>query len=195
MNAAPMPCVVKVLMIPARAKDLSVLAAVEETLTCPLVQKAECQDARAKGLPIIAAPNLETPRNQKGKCCTNKSSVTIPHAEGVRYRQTGPAYKTPECQKMYGTWRNVIETRNDYVKNNRGGAAIGDHTRRPVRGFAGAFFYTALVAANVSMIRRFLGRVERDEKTPPPDTGKPVPPRDPAREKACPNAPPAREAA
>ena len=24
------------------------------------------------------------------------------------------------------------------VKNNRGGAAIGDHTRRPVRGFAAA---------------------------------------------------------
>ncbi len=76
----------------------------------------------------------------------------------MRYRQTGPAFKTLAWKKVYGTWRNVIETRNDYVKNNRGGAAIGDHTRRPVRGFAAAFFYTALgvVAANVSMIRRFL---------------------------------------
>jgi len=66
-----------------------------------------------------------------------------------------------------------------------------------VRGFAAAFFYTALgvVAANVSMIRRFLGRVERDEKTPPPERHEPQPPRDPAREKASPNAPPAREAA
>ncbi|MGO1985264.1 hypothetical protein [Corynebacterium casei] len=62
-----------------------------KTLVCPLVQKAERQDARAKGLPIIAAPNLETSRTQKGKCCTNKSSVTIPHTEGMRYRQTGPA--------------------------------------------------------------------------------------------------------
>ena len=127
----------------------------------------------------------------------NKDSVTIPNKEGMRYRQTGPAFKTPEWKKVYGTWRNVIETRNDYVKNNRGGAAIGDHTRRPVRDFAAAFFYTALgvVAANVSMIRRFLGRVERDEKTPPPGTRDPHPPRDPAREKASPNAPPAREAA
>ncbi len=145
----------------------------------------------------ISGPNLSTARKAKGKCCTNKVSVTIPNKEGMRYRQTGPAFKTPEWKKVYGTWRNVIETRNDYVKNNRGGAAIGDHTRRPVRGFAAAFFYTALgvVAANVSMIRRFLGRVDRDEKTPPPDSGKPVPPRDPAREKASPNAPPAREAA
>ncbi|WP_040361849.1 hypothetical protein [Corynebacterium amycolatum] len=168
-----------------------------KTLVCPLVQKAERQDARAKGLPIIPTPSLEAPRSQMGKCCTNKSSLTIPHTEGIRYRQTGPAYKTPEWQKIYGTWRNVIETRNDYVKNNRGGAAIGDHTRRPVRGFAAAFFYTALgvVAANVSMIRRFLGRVDRDEKTPPPGTRDPHPPRDPAREKASPNAPPAREAA
>ena len=168
-----------------------------KTLTCPLVQKAERQDARAKGLPIIAAPNLETPRSQKGKCCTNKASVSIPNKEGMRYRQTGPAYKTPEWKKVYGTWRNVIETRNDYLKNNRGGAAIGDHTRRPVRGFAAAFFYTALgvVAANASMIRRFLSRVERDEKTPPPKVRDPHPPHDPAREMVNPNAPPAREAA
>ena len=66
-----------------------------------------------------------------------------------------------------------------------------------MRGFAAAFFYTALgvVAANVSMIRRFLSRVDRDEKTPPPGARDPHPPRDPAREKASPNAPPAREAA
>ncbi|MEM0811621.1 MULTISPECIES: hypothetical protein [Corynebacterium] len=168
-----------------------------KTLVCPLVQKAERQDARAKGLPIIPTPSLEAPRSQMGKCCTNKSSVTIPHTEGIRYRQTGPAYKTPEWQKIYGTWRNVIETRNDYVKNNRGGAAIGDHTRRPVRGFAAAFFYTALgvVAANASMIRRFLGRVERDEKTPPPKVREPHPPRDPELASAHPNAPPAQHVA
>ncbi|OFT49221.1 hypothetical protein HMPREF3155_11835 [Corynebacterium sp. HMSC06D04] len=83
------------------------------------------------------------------------------------------------------------------MKNNRGGAAIGDHTRRPVRGFAAAFFYTALgvVAANVSMIRRFLGRVERDEKTPPPERHEPQPPRDPALATAHPNAPPAQHVA
>lgn len=98
---------------------------------------------------------------------------------------------------MHGTWRNVIETRNDYLKNNRGGAAIGDHTRRPVRGFAAAFFYTALgvVAANVSMIRRFLGRVQRDEKTPPPRERDPHPPRDPVLATAHPNAPPAQHVA
>lgn len=165
-----------------------------KTLACPLVEKSERQDARTKGLPIIAAPNLETPCTQKGKCCTNKSSVTIPNKEGMRYRQTGPAYKTPEWKKVYGTWRNVIETRNDYVKNNRGGAAIGDHTRRPVRGVAAAFFYTALgvVAANASMIRRFLSRVERDEKTPPPRVRDPHPPRDPVLATAHPNVPPAQ---
>ena len=70
---------------------------------------------------------------RKGKYCTNKASVSIPNKEGMRYRQTGPAFKAPEWKKVYGPWRNVIETRNDYVKNNRGGAAIGDHTRRPVR--------------------------------------------------------------
>lgn len=77
-----------------------------------------------------------------------------------------------------------------------GSAAIGDHTRRPVRGFAAAFFYTALgvVAANVSMIRRFLGRVQRDEKTPP-KVRDPHPPRDPALATAHPNAPPAQHVA
>ena len=176
-------------MCPGRGKG--------KTLACPLVEKSQRQDARAKGLPSISGPHLTTARMGRGKCCTNKASVTIPNSQGMRYRQTGPAFKTPEWKKIYGTWRNVIETRNDYVKNNRGGAAIGDHTRRPVRGFAAAFFYTALgvVAANVSMIRRFLGRVERDEKTPPPECREPHPPRDPAREKASPNAPPAREAA
>ena len=179
----------QMLICPGRGKG--------KTLACPLVEKSQRQDARAKGLPIIPSPSLEAPRSQKGKCCTNKASVTIPNKEGMRYRQTGPAYKTPEWQKIYGTWRNVIETRNDYVKNNRGGAAIGDHTRRPVRGFAAAFFYTALgvVAANVSMIRRFLGRVERDEKTPPPRVRDPHPPRDPVLAGAHPNAPPAQHVA
>ncbi|WP_459586897.1 hypothetical protein [Corynebacterium camporealensis] len=157
------------------------------------MQKAERQDARAKGLPIIAAPSLEVPRKEKGKCCTNKASVTIPNKEGMRYRQTGPAFKTLAWKKVYGTWRNVIETRNDCVKNNRGGAAIGDHTRRPVRGFAAAFL--GVVAANVAMIRRFLGRVERDEKTPPPKVRDPHPPRDPVLATAHPNAPPAQHVA
>ena len=52
-----------------------------------------------------------------------------------------------------------------------------------------------VVAANASMIRRFLGRVERDEKTPPPRVRDPHPPRDPELAGAHPNAPPAQHVA
>jgi len=62
---------------------------------------------------------VQLPRDRRS-CCTNSTSVSIPHSEGMKYRQTGPTYQTPAWKKTYGTYRNVIETRNDLLKNGRG---------------------------------------------------------------------------
>ena len=176
-------------MCPGRGKG--------KTVVCLLVQRREQDDARHRGLPTIPAPMIRPVQKSavKGKCCTNKASVVIPNDVGVRYRQTGPAYMSKDWQETYGTWRNVIETRNDYVKNNRGGAAIGDHTRRLVRGFAAAFFFTALgvVAANVALISHFLHRVERGISLVPPPEDPPLSQRR-VSDSVYPNAPPEREA-
>lgn len=147
-----------------------------KTLYCPLAQKSERDDAKKKRLPRMVQAQL--PRDRRS-CCTNSTSVSIPHSEGMKYRQTGPAYQTPAWRKTFGTFRNVIETRNDLIKNGRGmGASIGDHTRRLVRGFAAAWMFTALGvnSTNLSLIARFLRRVAANLTVPPPVTAPPSPP-------------------
>lgn len=89
-----------------------------KTLYCPRAQRSERDDAKKKRLPRMVQAQL--PRDRRS-CCTNSTSVSIPHREGMKYRQTGPAYQTPAWKKTYGTYRNVIETRNDLLKNGRGG--------------------------------------------------------------------------
>ena len=97
----------------------------------------------------------------------------------MKYRQTGPAYRTAKWREIFGISRNVSETRNDLLKNGRGmGASIGDHTRRLVRGFTAAWMFTALgvISMNLSLIARFLHRVAANLTVPPPVTTPPFPP-------------------
>ncbi|MCK2199672.1 hypothetical protein [Corynebacterium callunae] len=145
-----------------------------KTMYCPLAQKSERDDAEKKRLPRVVRAQL--PRDRRS-CCTHSTSVTIPHNEGMKYRQTGPAYETPAWRKTFGTFRNVIETRNALIKNGRG-ASIGDHTRRLVRGFAAAWMFTALgvISVNLSLIAQFLLRVAASVTAPPPVTTPPSPP-------------------
>ncbi|MHA2787866.1 hypothetical protein ACXZ66_01780 [Corynebacterium sp. S7] len=147
-----------------------------KTLYCSLASTKDRSDAKQKRLKRVL--KTQTPRfEDRGKCCTNRTSVTIPNSVGAKYRQTGPAYKSAAWEYIYGPYRNIIETRNDLLKNSRGGAAIGDHTRRLMRGFAAAWFFTMLgvVAINLYLIRNFLHRVERNiVVSPPPEAPPPM---------------------
>ncbi|MDL0403215.1 hypothetical protein QQO25_09615 [Corynebacterium lehmanniae] len=83
-----------------------------------------------------------------------QASVTIKNSveDGARWLQQGPAYGTREWQSMYGQ-RNMIESRNDKLKNARG-IGIGDSTMRLMRGWAGQLIATAIscVAVNVLLL-------------------------------------------
>ncbi|WIM68320.1 hypothetical protein QP027_02655 [Corynebacterium breve] len=145
-----------------------------KTVYCPRAQNSERGDAKKKRLPRILPAQL--PKDRR-KCCDNSTSVSIPHSEGMKYRQTGPAYQTAEWREIFATFRNVIETRNALLKNGRG-ASIGDHTRRLVRGFAAAWMFTALgvISVILSLIAQFLHRVAANLTAPPPVTTPPSPP-------------------
>lgn len=79
---------------------------------------------------------------------TIKNSVE----DGARWLQQGPAYGTPEWQSVYGQ-HNMIESRNDKLKNSRG-IGIGDSTVRLMRGWAGQLLATAIscVAVNILLL-------------------------------------------
>ena len=83
-----------------------------------------------------------------------QASVTIKNSveDGARWLQQGPAYGTPEWQSVYGQ-RNMIESRNDKLKNSRG-IGIGDSTVRLMRGWAGQLLATAIscVAVNILLL-------------------------------------------
>ncbi|WP_249399822.1 hypothetical protein [Corynebacterium qintianiae] len=157
-----------------------------KTVYCPNAQKSEREDAQNKRLFRIIPAQL--PKDRR-KCCNNPASVSIPHSEGMKYRQTGPAYETPAWRKTFGTSRNVSETRNALLKNGRG-ASFGDHTRRLVRGFAAAWMFTALgvISVNLSLIAQFLRRVAANVTTPPVTT--PPSPRGASSPVGLPHGPP-----
>lgn len=146
-----------------------------KTVNCPLVQAAERRDAQKKRLPHVIEAQIDTRFDgEHHKCCTNKASISIPLEVGAKFVQTSHPYKTPAWQRDYGTFRNIIETRNDLLKNGGANSAgIGDHKRRLVRGFAAAWFFTALgsMVVNIKLIDGFLYRVANDivPKDPPPD--------------------------
>ena len=83
-----------------------------------------------------------------------QASVTIKNSveDGARWLQQGPAYGTVEWQEVYGQ-RNMIESRNDKLKNARG-VGIGDSTVRLTRGWAGQLIATAIscVAVNILLL-------------------------------------------
>lgn len=80
------------------------------------------------------------------------SSFNNTAADGAKFRQDRPAYKTPEWEEVSGQ-RNTIESRNDKLKNARG-VGIGDQTNPLMRGWAGQFLASAVscVAVNVLLL-------------------------------------------
>ena len=148
-------------------------------LNCSFVQASERRDAQAKRLPHVIETQIDTRFDgERHKCCTNKASVSIPLETGAKYVQTSHPYKTEAWQRDFGTFRNVIETRNDLLQNGGANSAgIGDHKRRLVRGLTAAWFFTALgsMVVNIKLIDGFVYRVTHGI-TPgnqPPDPDKP----------------------
>lgn len=121
-------------------------------LECPLVGKGDEQPT-AKGRWVLRVQDVADFSAAPPAIC-RQASVTIKNSveDGARWLQQGPAYGTPEWQDVYGQ-RNMIESRNDKLKNARG-VGIGDPTMRLMRGWAGQLLATAIscVAVNVLLI-------------------------------------------
>lgn len=157
------------------------------TVSCPLV----------KGSGKVGSQRVKIFRSQvpeaadRGRCCTNSSSVTIPVEAGAKFGQQGPAWRTKAWRAAYQPPRATIESRNAILKTGAG-AGLGDTTRRMIRGFTAAALFVTLgvVAVNVALIARFIGRGGTTG-------GAPVPPSPSSRREsgldeaaAVPNAPP-----
>lgn len=121
-------------------------------LECPLVGQGDEQPT-AKDRWVLSVKDVADFSAAPPTIC-RQASVTIKNSveDGARWLQQGPAYGTPEWQYVYGQ-RNMIESRNDKLKNARG-VGIGDSTMRLMRGWAGQLLATAIscVAVNVLLI-------------------------------------------
>lgn len=157
------------------------------TVSCPLVKGEKNIGSRAVKIFRTQVPAPD----DRGRCCTNSSSVTIPVDAGAKHAQQGPAWRTEAWKKAYQPPRATVESRNAILKTGAG-AGLGDTTRRMIRGFTAAAMFVALgaVAVNVALIARFIGRGGTTG-------GAPVPPSPSSRREtgldeaaAVPNAPP-----
>lgn len=95
-------------------------------------------------------------------------AVTIPNIELDKYRQDGSAYGTAEWRAIFGKYRNIIESRNDWFKDSQG-SGFGNKTSCLMRGFAAYFFNggAALASVNLGMIKPFIERVETNTPAAP----------------------------
>ena len=129
-------------------------------LMCPASPTAPTAGCELKPASIIQAPakarvqvTAELRANPPTVCCQN--SATFPPEPGAKYLQP-MQYGSPEWRKTYGTLRNAVEGANGIVKDGAH-AALGDATRRRVRGVAAQSLFAALafMATNIRMIRSF----------------------------------------
>ncbi len=130
-------------MCPVRANGTS--------LACPLVPRSKEGSTAKVQIPLSVK---EVPSKERAPKVCRQASITINNtaADGAKFRQDGPAYKTPEWEEVYGQ-RNTIESRNDKLKNARG-VGLGDQTNRLMRGWAGQLLASAVscVAVNVLLL-------------------------------------------
>jgi hypothetical protein len=91
-----------------------------------------------------------------------QDSVTFPPAAGAKLLQL-PHYGSPDWAAKYHTLRNTVEGFNGIAKDGAY-AALGDPTRRRIRGVAAKTVFVALLvlAINVRAIRSFLARAVPD---------------------------------
>jgi hypothetical protein len=102
-------------------------------------------------------PVTDELRSNPAKIC-QQQSVTFPPDAGAKLRQT-LHYGSPEWAAIYHTLRNTIEGMNGIAKDGAY-AALGDPSRRRIRGVAAQSIFVALLffAINVRAIRSFRER-------------------------------------
>jgi hypothetical protein len=100
---------------------------------------------------------VDAVRGSPPTVCTQQS-VTIPPEAVAKLRQTLP-YGTPEWAAIYHRLRNGVEGLNGIAKDGAY-SAIGDPTRRRIRGIAAQtlFIALALTATNLNQIISFLNK-------------------------------------
>lgn len=157
------------------------------TVSCPLV-KGSGKIGRQR----VKIFDSQVPEAaDRGRCCTNSSSVTIPVEAGAKFGQQGPAWRTEAWRSAYQPPRATIESRNAILKTGAG-AGLGDTTRRMIRGFTAAALFVTLgvVAVNVALVARFIRRGGTTGGAPVPPS--PTPRRNSGLDESAvvPNAPP-----
>ncbi|QEE62453.1 hypothetical protein FVA74_13380 [Salinibacterium sp. dk2585] len=120
------------------------------TANCPLASGGcgKADDAKT----TIYNPPAE---NKRDSICTNSSSVSFPIEAAAKFIQEVP-YGSPEWSKVYATDRNTIEGQNGFLKDGSN-EAIGDGTRRRIRGYAGQYLLIAVlvVTGNLRKLQAF----------------------------------------
>lgn len=117
----------------------------------------------------------------------------------AKLEQQGPHHGSKAWHELYGTGRNVIETRNSMLKNHGGsGVGLGASTTRLLRGWVKQFFLLTVgaVSVNVRLIQSWL-RGEGDPAKKPGGRGPGQPSKQrvklsPLADVASGNDPPAR---
>ena len=77
----------------------------------------------------------------------------------AKYEQTGPHHGSKQWRELYGTGRNVVESRNSLLKGDGGSGVRLDSTRsRLMRGWVEQFFLLAVgvVSVNLRLIQSWL---------------------------------------
>lgn len=137
---------------PARGKYPKVL--------CPLVSTRRDERKNPKSLRPLFDHQVPK-KNERGCVCTQKS-LSIPVTVGAKYALQGPVWGSQEWKDAFLPARNIIESRNDKLKNARG-VGVGNSTSRMIRGFIGQLLLAAVgvVSLNVQLIQGWLKSQEK----------------------------------
>ena len=138
---------------PTGRKFMCPAAGPAATVACP----RKPQHPKAK--PSKTILRMQLPATQDA-VCTNKSSVTIPHEAGEKYRQDIP-YATIQWRNAYHGPRNTIEGVNFRVKGTEG---LGASEQRLSRSLTTQFLYAIadMIAANVTRVFTWLAEHKDD---------------------------------
>lgn len=88
---------------------------------------------------------------ERDRICTNKADVSFPLAAGAKYFQH-IRFGTPRWKKFYSHARQVIESMNQYIKDESH-EALGTPGRRKVRGAAQQYVIVSMLIFSANMRR------------------------------------------
>lgn len=109
-----------------------------------------CPLRPASTTPLDGRPLVTRAPEDPPKVCL-QGSVTISPDVGVRHRQDLP-FAGEAWSDLYATLRNAIEGLNGYAKDGAH-EALGDPSRRRVRGTAAQSFFVAFILLGVNLRR------------------------------------------